>query len=275
MQGQARGLSGRKPVRNHVGARSHQAPVPVNAAQHGYVLLWMLFLVASLGVGMASLGTLWHTAAQRDKEQQLLFVGNEYRRAIESFQNIALPAGQQARLPKTLDELLLDPRFPHTVRHLRRLYPDPMTGTAEWGLLKDGQNGIGGVFSLSEAKPMKTAGFAAHNADFAGQASYRGWMFMANAAGAVAAATDASADDATGINQGPSKNDAQGGGAQNSDSGADSGNLERARRIAACSTARLKANLGCGGLLEQGNKAAWQACMATADTTYNACMAST
>ena len=146
--------------------------------QGGFTFLWLLFLVAGLGEGMAAVGTLWHTAVQREKEQQLLFVGNAYRRAIESFLKIPLPAGQQARLPKTFDELLLDPRFQHTVRHLRRLYPDPITGKEEWGLLKDAQGGIGGVYSLSEAKPMKTAGFAAANADFAGKEAYWQWRFV-------------------------------------------------------------------------------------------------
>ena len=239
--------------------------MPYNTTQQGYVLLWMLFLVASLGVGMVATGTLWHTAAQREKEQQLLFVGNEYRRAIESFQNIPLPAGQQARLPKTLDELLLDPRFPNTVRHLRRLYPDPMTGSEEWGLLKDGQNGIAGVFSLSEATPLKTAGFAAQNADFANQPNYRGWVFMAHASETLVAEADAE------MGGGPSStaSQSQGGSAQPSDPA----DLERARRVAACSTARLQGNLACGGLLDQGDRTGWQTCMAAANSTYNNCMA--
>jgi len=35
-----------------------------------------------------------------------------------------------------LEELLEDPRFPNTVRHLRKPFADPMTGQAEWGLAK-------------------------------------------------------------------------------------------------------------------------------------------
>lgn len=240
--------------------------------QGGFTFLWLLFLVAGLGVGMAAIGTLWHTAAQREKEQQLLFVGNEYRRAIESFLKIPLPPGQQARLPKALDELLLDPRFPHTVRHLRRLYPDPITGNEDWGLLKDAQGGIGGVYSLSEEKPMKTAGFAAANADFANQPSYRGWVFQA-AAGAVAGVANSGGGANLPLQEQtlspPASNPGGGNAAQESDQRA----LERARRIAACSTAQLQNNLACGGLLDQGDRAGWQACMAVAANTYNACLA--
>jgi len=170
--------------------------------QDGFTFLWLLFLVAGLGVGMAAVGTLWHTAAQREKEKQLLFVGNEYRRAIESFQKIPLPAGQQDRLPKTLDQLLLDPRFQHTVRHLRRLYPDPITGNEEWGLLKDAQGGISGVFSQSENTPFKKQNFPTANAEFADKDEYRQWLFavvMEPATPVNAVGAEKNAVDDTGI----------------------------------------------------------------------------
>jgi len=146
-------------------------------SQQGFVLLWLLFLVAGLGVGLAAMGTVWHTAAQREKEAELLFVGDQYRRAIESFWK-ASPQGQE-RLPKSLDELLEDPRFSHPVRHLRRLYADPMTGKAEWGLLKAADGGIAGVFSLSKAKPFKTDGFPAAYPGFRGKTSVGEWAFVA------------------------------------------------------------------------------------------------
>lgn len=139
-------------------------------------MLWLLFLVAGLGVGMAALGTLWHTAVQREKEAELLFIGDQYRRAIEHFLNTP-PPGQPPRLPQSLDELLLDPRFPETVRHLRRLYPDPMTGTETWGQIKGPEGGISGMHSLSESKPLKTTGFPERYADFAGSNQYRDWKF--------------------------------------------------------------------------------------------------
>jgi type II secretory pathway pseudopilin PulG len=239
--------------------------------QGGFTFLWLLFLVAGLGVGMAAIGTLWHTAAQREKEQQLLFVGNEYRRAIESFHKISLPAGQLARLPKTLDELLLDPRFQHTVRHLRRLYPAPITGKDDWGLLKDAQGGIGGVFSLSEAVPLKTAGFPGQYEDFAGAQQYGNWQFKAATEGGKA--TVAIGVDGTGtlVTEAtppepslsaaplPAKQDRP-------------DPLERARRVSNCSTAKTQGELACGLLLEQGGRAAWLACMSGASQQYAACI---
>lgn len=143
--------------------------------QGGFTFIWLLFLVAGLGVSMAAVGTLWHTAAQREKETELLFVGDQYRRAIESFWKSS-PKGEK-RLPNSLDELLLDPRFPHTVRHLRRLYLDPVTGKDEWGLLRNPANGISGVYSLSDATPMKRMNFPGVYGQFEAAKNYQGWGF--------------------------------------------------------------------------------------------------
>lgn len=148
----------------------------MRSGEHGFTLMGLLFLLAGLGVAMAALGTVWQTAAQREKEKDLLFVGEAYRRAIGSFWQ-ASPAGRQ-RLPENFQELLRDPRFPTTVRHLRRVYADPITGQAEWGLVRDARNGIAGVYSLSEAKPLKQAGFSRLQAGFEQAGSYRQWQFV-------------------------------------------------------------------------------------------------
>ncbi|MBU1223084.1 MAG: type II secretion system protein [Gammaproteobacteria bacterium] len=178
--------------------------------QRGFTLLGLLFLVAGLGVAMAALGTVWHSAAQREKERDLLFAGDQYRRAVESFWNVPLPVGTPRRLPKNFAELLLDPRFPQTVRHLRHLYRDPMTGDAEWGLLKGPDGGISGVLSLSDGTPFKRANFPSDYARFEDAQSYRDWVFQfdvekAQNAGQGAKAAPAGKD-AAGIT-GPGSND--------------------------------------------------------------------
>ena len=145
--------------------------------QGGFTLFGLLFLVAGLGVAMAALGTVWHSAAQREKERNLLFIGDQYRRAIESFWTMPLPVGTPRRLPKNFAELLLDPRFPNTVRHLRRIYRDPMTGGDEWGLLNGTDGGIAGVYSLSDGKPFRRANFPSVYARFEDAQSYRDWVF--------------------------------------------------------------------------------------------------
>jgi hypothetical protein len=139
-------------------------------------LVGLLFMLVALGVAMATLGTVWHMAAQREKEKELLFIGEEFRHAIASYWQ-AGPLGQR-RLPKEIEELLRDPRFPNTVRHLRRIYRDPMTGSLEWGVVKDESGAILGVYSRSDRAPIKQAGFTKEQAEFEQASSYRKWVFQ-------------------------------------------------------------------------------------------------
>jgi type II secretory pathway pseudopilin PulG len=153
------------------------------SGESGFTLLGVLFLVTLLSQGLAALGVVWETAAKREKEAQLLFVGDQYRRALESYYR-ATP-GTDKRYPRDLRHLLRDPRFPNTVRHLRRLHADPMTGREEWGLVQRGEE-ITGLYSLSEQAPLKTGGFAKPYEAFAGSRSHRDWVFSALPAAAPA-----------------------------------------------------------------------------------------
>ena len=78
-----------------------------------------------------------------------------------------------------------------TVRHLRRLYRDPMTGETEWGLVKDPDGGIYGVYSLSADKPFKRAGYPALYSHFDAARSYRDWTFSFDVAQAEQVARQA------------------------------------------------------------------------------------
>jgi hypothetical protein len=126
-----------------------------------------------MGAGLAATMDVWHTTLQREKEKELLFIGNQFRVALKSYYS-GPPAG---RYPTRLDDLLLDSRSPAIRRHLRQIYVDPFSGKAEWGFvtLPDGQ--IVGVHSLSDAEPIKTAGFLLRDADFEGKTKYSEWVF--------------------------------------------------------------------------------------------------
>lgn len=144
--------------------------------QSGFTLLGLLFLVTLLGLLLASAGTVWRSLAEREKEGELLFIGDQYRRALTSYYR--LEPGPDKHFPKKLADLLRDPRYPHTVRHLRRLWPDPISG-GDWVLVRDEEGGIKGVHSVSTARPRKTAGFPRENAAFAGASRYSDWLFVA------------------------------------------------------------------------------------------------
>src|SRR5437763_13953530 len=88
----------------------------------GFTYVGLLALVALIGLMLATAGEVASTAAQRERETQLLWVGHEYRAAIGRYWR------NKRAYPQTLEELLgAAPDAPLPVRYLRRLYLDPMT----------------------------------------------------------------------------------------------------------------------------------------------------
>ena len=144
--------------------------------QQGFTLAGALILIAVAGAGMAAYGEMASHAAQREKEQELLFVGNQFRQAIGAFYEGTPGAAKQ--FPKKLEDLLQDQRYPVVRRHLRRIYADPMTGKPAWGLIQAPEGGIIGVYSLSAAQPVKTGGFAARDGLSEGAQRYSDWRFI-------------------------------------------------------------------------------------------------
>lgn len=145
--------------------------------QQGFTYIALLLLVAMMGVWLSATANVWHLRAQRDKEQELLSIGHEYRLALERYARSTVGAGR--RLPLRLEDLVLDERSPEKRRHLRRIYIDPMTGEAKWGVVLQADGQIIGVHSLSKDEPIKKAGFGAKDTAFADKTSYSDWVFLA------------------------------------------------------------------------------------------------
>lgn len=143
--------------------------------QRGFSYLWVLMSIAFMGVGLSLGADLHATASQRDRERELLAIGHQFRFAIASYREGATAAGLR-EYPATLDDLLLDPRVPGVRRHLRRVFIDPLTGNAEWGVVRVGGR-IVGVHSLSAGVPLKQDGFGADDAAFRGRQSHAEWLF--------------------------------------------------------------------------------------------------
>jgi len=153
-----------------------ERPVFTSRGDRGFTYLGILIAMALFGVALAATGEVWRTAAQREREQELLFVGNQYRQAF-MYYYAGTPAGKP-RFPRALEDLVEDNRLPVARRHLRRVYPDPMSGKAEWGLIDAPGGGIAGVYSRSEAKPLKTGNFAPPDVRFEGAERYSEWKFV-------------------------------------------------------------------------------------------------
>jgi len=144
--------------------------------QHGFAYVFILVFLAVLGAGLAAFGEWASHAAQREKESQLLWVGEQYRRAIALYYERTPGAGK--RYPEKLEDLLQDRRFLSTQRYLRELYRDPMTGKAKWNLIRAPEGGLMGVSSRSQARPIKTGGFPEIEEEFSGAATYAEWAFV-------------------------------------------------------------------------------------------------
>ena len=143
--------------------------------QNGFAYLGVLLFVALFGAISASVVAAGTAAARRASEEELLFVGTQFRNAIRSFYEAG--AGGR-RFAASLDELLLDKRMPGVHRHLRRIYIDPMTGNSDWGLVLAPEGvGIVGVHSKSAEAPIKITGFAHEYGAFKDATKYSDWVF--------------------------------------------------------------------------------------------------
>jgi type II secretory pathway pseudopilin PulG len=148
--------------------------------QSGFTYIGVLIGVAILGAMLAALGTVWQTMAQREQEKELLFVGHQFRAALNRYYQ------NNQRYPMRLEQLVQDDN-PQTVRrYLRKIYVDPLTRQTSWGLVTQADGQIVGVYSLSGKVPLKKAGFRPQDSDFVQKSKYSEWLFMAEGQTAVA-----------------------------------------------------------------------------------------
>ena len=154
----------------------------------GFIYLGVLFLIVFMGLGLAAVAHVWHVTIQRDKEAELLFIGSEFRNAIQRYSEISPGNASKQEYPKKLEDLLEDKRFgAFTTRHLRKLYVDPMTGKPDWELVVLPGIGIVGVHSKSDATPIKASGFPVEFDKFSEAKNYTDWVFTPGTATTSAA----------------------------------------------------------------------------------------
>lgn len=147
---------------------------PEKQRSAGLVLLALLIMLILVGVGALAAAEVWSTTLKREREVELLFVGNQYYRAIQDYWKMS--PGRRA-YPPSIDVLLTDNRFPNPVHHLRRVYRDPMTESGEFEPIMQA-NALIGVHSTSTGVPIKKAGFAPQYAKFENADSYDQWQFI-------------------------------------------------------------------------------------------------
>lgn len=110
----------------------------------GVTYVGLLFVIVLLGLATATFAPAWSTVVQREKEAELLFRLGEFRRAITTYRR------DHGRYPAKLKDLLEDATQLQVRRYLRRIYPDPMTGQADWKLeyIVDKTGAVAGIRDL-------------------------------------------------------------------------------------------------------------------------------
>jgi type II secretory pathway pseudopilin PulG len=171
----------------------------------GFTYMGMLVIIMIIGITSAVVAQSWKVAAKREKEKELLWRGHQFRLAIQRYyqarlkgQAVAGAPANASYYPTSLNDLLKDPTAPGTVRYLRKIYADPMTGKADWaldppppppggistvgGTVMSGEH-FAGVHSLSDEEPLKKDNFDLEDIKFTNisgagrKARYSDWLF--------------------------------------------------------------------------------------------------
>jgi type II secretory pathway pseudopilin PulG len=101
-----------------------------NSGEAGYTLAMLVMVIAIMAIMMAAAVEIVSFQAQREKEAELIFRGQQYVEGIRLYRQ------KYGRYPMRMKELWeADPKV------LRRKWTDPITGSDEWGLVFQGQDG--------------------------------------------------------------------------------------------------------------------------------------
>ncbi len=141
------------------------------AGSAGYTFPLMLVIVSALAFGASRLEVAESYRLKRDKEEELLFRGREYARAIAAFSR------KNKRYPRELAELM-DDRSPQKRQFIRQLYKDPMSG-GNFTPILNLEGSVIGVASASNDVPFRKVPFEGAPKDFDKAKTYADWRFEA------------------------------------------------------------------------------------------------
>lgn len=136
--------------------------------------VWLPIIVVAL-VATYFAWSKWTTASQLEKEEKLIFAGNQIKAAIGRYYENSPATSRQ--FPTRLQDLLSDLRVVPPGRYVAELSPDPITGDA-WGVIKNSAGEITGVYSTSADMPTKYSNFPEGNERFAEKMTLSEWKFQ-------------------------------------------------------------------------------------------------
>jgi type II secretory pathway pseudopilin PulG len=102
--------------------RNRRSRAKAGKTTDGYALIVVMIAVTVLAIGLLAVLPSTYQESRREKEDELIFRGNQYARAIYLFQQ------RFHRYPASVKELL----HTNNLSFLRKAWPDPMTPGGKW-----------------------------------------------------------------------------------------------------------------------------------------------
>ena len=124
--------------------KTHTASLPAVSVRKFPIAM----LIAAVAIALL-LGTGLETYL--NQERRLVNAGHEIVTALEAYRTTS--PGTAKELPRSLDDLLRDPRMLADKGYLLTLPVDPVTQKQDWGVIKNQAGQIIGVHSLSTDTP--------------------------------------------------------------------------------------------------------------------------
>ena len=132
---------------------------------------WIMVLVIVMGLalllGTSGFQTYW------SKERRLIAAADEIVAALKAYSNAS--PGTAMDFPLELADLRRDPRMLAEVSYLSVLPVDPVAQTQDWGVIRNKNNQVSGVHSLSNESPTLFATFFSLRSG----EKYSDWKFVA------------------------------------------------------------------------------------------------
>ncbi len=147
-------------------------------ASRGFTYIALLAAIVIISISLGSATKYWQNVSLREKEEELLFRGEQYRLAIERYY-FSIPGRMQ--YPQSIDDLIKDSRTVDGKRYLRQKFKDPITGEDFVEIRDQLSRRIIGVCSSSDKEPLKQADFPDTSQiykDFEGKKKYSEWKFQ-------------------------------------------------------------------------------------------------
>jgi type II secretory pathway pseudopilin PulG len=141
------------------------------ANQGGMAYLFVMIIVALMGIALMGMNQQWSVMIKRDREAELLFRGTRIQEAIDHF--VADYEIQKATRPNRWPRSLQELTKKSPKRYLQRAYEDPITGE-KFALIQIGEE-LHGVHSTSTDAPY-------NQVKFKGVKSYEAIRFEATGA---------------------------------------------------------------------------------------------